>query len=101
MPTLTHPANLTTLPSVVPGPVVFYEEWIAGITATVNDLASEYLTWWFGTALDESCAAALGPDDEHRCWVREGKSTLSTHGTHMPSPPPHRPTTPPGLLLPL
>ena len=55
-----------------PGPVVFYEEWIAGITTTVNDLASEYLSWWFGTAFDESCAAALGPDDQHKCWDFSG-----------------------------
>lgn len=63
--------NVKTAPisgAYFPGPVVFYPEYLLGVDTPVNSLASKYLSWWFQTALDESCMAALGPEDAYQCW---------------------------------
>ena len=43
-----------------PGPVQFFPEFaVAPDGPPVNALASKYLTTWFGSLVDASCAAAL------------------------------------------
>lgn len=55
-----------------PGPVVEFVEYVVGVTAPLNALASRWLTGWFGSALNANCVAAFvaagAPDDAHRCW---------------------------------
>jgi len=52
-----------------PGPVVPYEDWIAGVNESMNSDASLYLTSWYDSALDESCVSdALASNFQpHRC----------------------------------
>jgi len=51
-----------------PGDVVLYPEWLLGIDAPFNGLASAYLSSWYGSAHDESCMDATHIGDHHRCW---------------------------------
>ena len=51
-----------------PGEVVLYPEYILGITIPFNPLASDYITSWYGSALDESCVNATPERQQHRCW---------------------------------
>ena len=51
-----------------PGNVVLYPEWLLGIDAPFNGLASAYLSSWYGSAHDESCMASTHIGEHHRCW---------------------------------
>ena len=51
-----------------PGPVVAYPEYALNVTVPLNNLATKYMTSWFGSVLDESCLMNTPERYQHRCW---------------------------------
>ena len=51
-----------------PGPVIMFPEYILNISIPINNLATKYLTSWYGSALDESCLTETPEKYHHKCW---------------------------------
>ena len=51
-----------------PGTLYLYPEFILDIEIPFNNIASTYITSWFGSALDESCARNTPRLQQHKCW---------------------------------